>query len=196
MRPKQPELPKIPKGVLHTLVVLGIVALAATAYATLSHPLTSWRKDATRKARLVRSKLADGPEYRREHAEQKEKLERLLAYVDDVNRRVPDEPRESEFLATLNSFAKSSGVVIDDFQRGQSLDAGTHSVVTVTIKARGGHAGIAQLVEAIADLPRLVELIDLDITGSTETNHYPVKMVYALYYGMVTTESNASTATE
>ncbi|MEO0529823.1 MAG: type 4a pilus biogenesis protein PilO [Planctomycetota bacterium] len=184
MRPKQPGLPKLPKAVTHTAAVVCAVAVAAVGFVVINRPLTEWRHDITRRADLVQAKLSEGPALRRRHAEQQQQLDDLLASVEEVNNRLPDQPREGEFLADLSRLAEANEVSIEDFRRGRTLDADTHSVVTVSVTAEGPHRGACAVVDAVSKLPRLAELTHLEIgPGSTE-GVYKMQMTYALYYGM------------
>ena len=191
MQPRQPGSPKLPTGVLYTLAVACAAGVATAGYVVLNRPLNDWRVDLAHKADLVREKLAAGPKLRVQHAEQTAQLESLLQRVEQVNRRVPDQPREGEFLADLSRLAEEHGVAILDFRRGQSTTTETHSLVTVTVSARGPHTGLCRLLDAIGRLPRLAELTHLEITGQA-ADGYPTQMSYALYYGMATSAPTAS----
>ena len=185
MQPRQQASPKLPTSVLYTLAVLCAVGLVTVGYVVLNRPLTDWRTDLCTRADTLRDQLAAGPKLRLRHAEQSAELESLVARVEQVNRRVPDQPREGEFLADLSRLADEHGVTILDFQRGDSTTTPTHSVVTVTVSTRGPHAGVCGLLDAVGRLPRLAELTDLEIKSGA-SDAYPARMSYALYYGMAT----------
>lgn len=126
------------------------------------------------------------------HAEQELELANLLARVGQVNHRVPESPREGEFLAALSELAATHRVTIEDFRRGKTTDNETHSVVTVSIKARGSHADLCALLDALANLPRLVELTHLAIQSEPNATGYPAEFTYALYYGLSTTQDETA----
>lgn len=184
MRPRQPGLPNLPKGVLYTLTIVCAVGGSALAYTIIQRPLNDWRRGVIRRADLVRAQLSDGPSLQRQHAERKQQLEALLDRVELVNRRIPDEAREGEFLTDLTRVAEEHGVTIDDFRRGAASSTSTHWVVSVSVKAHGDHAGVCGLVDAVADLPRLAELTEAQIESKPEPGGYPVQLTYALYYGI------------
>lgn len=196
MQPKQTGLPRLPLGVLYLLVIASAGALASLACATLNQPLTSWRTDIARRAELVREKLSEGPALRREHAEQQRELENLMTRVEEVNRRIPDEPREGEFLADLTRLAGEYGVAIEDFRRGVSESTETHSLVSVSVNVRGDYRGICGLIEGVSKLPRLAELTQLTVRREAGDASYPVNLTYALYYGLVTAGDASSDAAE
>ncbi|QDT69040.1 Pilus assembly protein, PilO [Planctomycetes bacterium MalM25] len=192
MQPQQPGLPKLPTGVLYTLAIVCAVVGFALAYTIIHRPLNDWRRGVLRRSDLVRAQLTDGPELRRQHAERKQQLEALLDRVELVNHRIPDEPKEGEFLSDLSRLAEEHGVTIEDFRRGATSTAGTHSMVSVSVKARGGHAGVCRLVDAVSKLPRLAELTELQIESQSDPTAYPVQLTYALYYGMATPSAEAA----
>lgn len=167
------------------------VGVAGVGYFALNRPLTGWRLELANKAELVREKLSEGPALKAVHAEQERELAQLLERVEQVNRRVPNEPREGEFLAALSRTAEAHGVTIEDFRRGQSLDAATHSTVSVSINVRGPHEGLCQMLDMIAKLPRLAELTHLEIEGPANSEGYPAQLTYSLYYGMASSAMEA-----
>jgi len=170
--------------VWHTLAVGCAIAASAVGYYTLIEPLDEWRSGLVERSDQVRQKLAEGPKLRSEHAEQKKQLDDLLARVEQVNRRVPQQPREGAFLADLSRLADRHGVALEDFSRGEAIDATTHSVVTVSVRARVPHAGLCRLLHGVAELPRLAELTRLRIDTNAAGPRYPAEMTFALYYGM------------
>ncbi len=187
MRPQQPGLPNLPTGVLYTLAIVCAVGASALAYTIIHRPLNDWRRGVIRRGDIVRAQLSDGARLRRQHAEHQQQLEALLQRVELVNRRIPEEAREGEFLSDLTRLADEHGVAIEDFRRGATSETQTHSVVSVSVKARGGHAGVCGLVDAVANLPRLAELTQIQIDAkSAASDDYPVQLTYALYYGMAT----------
>lgn len=195
MQPRQPGLPKMPLGVSYTVAVLCAFVIAASGYFVIRKPLTAWRQSVTQRAESVRLKLADGPTLRRRHAEREQELEDLLARVELVNLRIPDQAREGEFLADLSQIATKHHVTIDDFRRGETTETATHSLVSISIRAEGPYRGLCGLVEAIAQLPRLAELTQLKLTSDTNDNEYPIELTYALYYGMATPPPAKTVAT-
>jgi len=186
MQSRQSELPRLPVRVLHVVAAVIAVAVASLACATLNQPLKTWRRDLDRRAELVREKLTQGPTLRLEHAKQTQELEELHARVEEVTRRIPDQPREGEFLADLTRLAEEQSVAIEDFQRGAAIETAGYSAVTVSVRLRGGYRGVCQLVEEISKLPRLAELTEMVIRRETDTNDRSVSVTYALYYGLTT----------
>lgn len=182
----------MPTGVLYTLAIICAVGTSALAYTLVNRPLNDWRRGVIHRGDLVRAQLSDGPNLRRQHAERQQQLQALLERVELVNRRIPDQAREGEFLSDLTRLASEHGVSIEDFRRGAISDTGTHSVVNVSVKARGGHAGVCGLVDAVANLPRLAELTRVQIDSQSDASGYPVQLTYALYYGIATPTAAAT----
>lgn len=192
MQPKQPGLPKVPIAVVYTGVFACAVAMASLAFFAINGPLTEWRQDISRRVELVQARLSEGPALRRHHAEQQKELDNLLASVEQVNNRLPSQPREGEFLADLTRLADEHAVSIEDFRRGQTVESDTHSLVTVTVTAEGPHGGICAVVGAVSTLPRLAELTHLEVHPSERDGIYDLQMAYALYYGMATTDGSTN----
>lgn len=186
MQPRQRELPKIPTTVQNAGAIVCAAALALLGYMAVHQPLRSWLSSVESDMLQVQAKLKQGPALRRQHAEQQRLHEQLLQRVELVNSRIPDQPREGEFLADVSRLAGEHGVVIQDFRRGSTVETPTHSVVSVTLTARSSHGGLCGLIDAIAGLPRLAELRSLDIRPNGDSEARPVTLTYDLYYGMST----------
>lgn len=186
MQSRQSGLPRLPVRVLYVVAAVSAVAIASLACATFNQPLKTWRKDLDRRAELVREKLTQGPALRLEHAKQTQELEELRERVEEVTRRIPDQPREGEFLADLTRLAEQQSVAIEDFQRGAAIETAGYSAVTVSVNLRGSYSDVCLLVEEISKLPRLAELTEMVIRRETETNDRSVSVTYALYYGLTT----------
>ncbi|MEQ8847530.1 type 4a pilus biogenesis protein PilO [Botrimarina sp.] len=129
-------------------------------------------------------KLDEAPELRLQHDAMRRELSDLRGRVEAVSRRVPDSPREGEFLSDLSRIGASHGVSIDDFRRGGATDTPTHSVVTVAATARGTYAGLCSLVEEVAGLPRLTEVVSLKATPGRARDDHRFRLTYALYYAL------------
>ncbi|WP_197526475.1 type 4a pilus biogenesis protein PilO [Botrimarina colliarenosi] len=157
--------------------------------------MISWRNDIAHRADLVREKLAGGPALRRDHAEMQRELEGLLARVEEVNNRIPDDPNEGDFLSDLTRLAREGDVAIEDFRRGATSVSPTHSAVTVTVNLRGSYRGVCGLIDGVAKLPRLAELTQLTLRRGLDGTEYAVSMTYALYYGLVTAADENAVAT-
>lgn len=184
MQPGQSAIPKPPKGIVYAAAIASAAIVASVGYAVGHRPLAQWRADVSKRADFVREKLVEGPALRREQATHKKELEDLLTRVEEVNRRVPDTPREGEFLADLSGLGASLGVTIDGFRRGRVVQTPTHSVVTVVATASGRYRGLCELVEGIATLPRLVEITELRIAPNPNDEQHQLNVTYALYYAM------------
>ena len=184
MQPSQRELPKLPIAIVYVIALASAACVAFVAYFVIHTPLQSWRDSVERDVAAVRTNLSKGPALRRRHAEKKQLLAELLERVEVVNRRIPDQPREGEFLASLSRLAQQHNVTIEDFRRGRMTEAPTHSVVSVSVTARASHGSLCALVDSVANLPRLAELTNLEVESDGDRDGYPVTLSYDLYYGM------------
>lgn len=192
MQPGQPRGPRLPLGVWHAGAIACALTLSTLAYATLNRPLTAWREDVDRRADLVRAKLAGGPALRRRHAEKQRELRGLVDRVDVVNKRIPDDPREGEFLADITRLAAQNDIDIEDFRRAKNQSTATHSTVTVELKATGAHRGLCGLIDGVAALPRLAEMTRLDVRRASDGDRHAIEMTYALYYGLASNTAPGS----
>ncbi|WP_197525114.1 type 4a pilus biogenesis protein PilO [Botrimarina hoheduenensis] len=172
-------------------VGLGVLALI---YLTASQPLITWRASLANQTRNLRLSLQEAPGVRSRHSVLKSQLDGLLTRVEDVTKRMPNEPRDDEFLADLSRIAREKGVQLEDFRRGTVSQDKTHSSLNVMVTARANHAGLCGLIDAVQRLPRLAELNEMQITGAAQGETYPVLLQYTLYYAAVTNDTAATPA--
>lgn len=182
MQSRQPGSPTLPTAAIGLVSLLAGIAVLSVVYLSASAPITSWRAELSERTRQLRSALREGPTLRRNHAALSEQYDGLMTRVADVVKRMPDEPRDDEFLADISRLAAEHGVRIEDFRRGSVSEATTHASVTVMLTARATYAGLCGLVNAIDELPRLAELDALSVSSDPQSDEYPVKLQYTLYY--------------
>jgi Tfp pilus assembly protein PilO len=189
MQPGQPTGPKLPTGASHALALGCALAIGLFAYVALYRPLAAWREDLDRKSSLVRERLGNGSELRREHATLVAELDELRARVQRVSARVPDEAEEGTFLADLSRLARDHDVRIHDFRRSSVETHDTHAVMAVAVTADGSHAGLCSFLAGLDELPRLAPLRRLTIERGELEARYNVQFECSLYYAMRTPEA-------
>lgn len=182
MQSRQSGIPTLPTAAIGLVALLAATAVMAMVYLGASAPITSWRADLSTQTEQLRSALHNGPELRRTHAALSKQYDELMTRVADVIERMPDQPRDDEFLADVSRLAESCGVFIEDFRRGAVTQAETHASVTVMLTARAPYQGLCKLVHAIDELPRLSELKELSVESEPGSEDYPVTLHYTLYY--------------
>lgn len=193
MQPERPALPNLPKAAFHAVAFGCVLLIVGVSYVAGYRPLDDWRRGVAVRAETVRANLAEAPHIRRLHAEKSLELQELLASVEAVGRRVPERPREGEFLGDVSRVAEANGVTIHDFRRGQVKSAATHSAVSITVEGEGGYRGICGVLDAVAKLPRLASLTKLSVETGPTAKRYEFELRYVLYYGLSAPEKLADT---
>lgn len=103
--------------------------------------------------------------------------------LEDLLTRIPESPRESEFLAQLTQLARSSGMTISRYTPGQSREETTHADLEVSLSARASYESICRFFDGLADLQRLCHVTRLKIVAPEPGQlTYPVDMTLRIFF--------------
>src|SRR4051794_16306189 len=99
---------------LHGLGVLGLVVGSWVLAKGVYEPLEERREDCLVQSARLDALLADSGQIRAEHTRLNAALKQLQDQRDSLQRRVPDDPREAEFLEQVTEVARDAGLHIHD----------------------------------------------------------------------------------
>jgi len=164
----------------------GMGAFAAAAIVLIVQfavyrPLDAQIAECTRQTEKLERLLASEEQLRQEHARRGEELAAAREQAALLKDRIPDEPRETEFLAQVSQLAGESGVTIQDYRPGVVTPKGAYSTMPVNLACVGGHQGICGLVHGLRELPRHSTMVRLEIDSREPTKHYGLNMSLGLY---------------
>lgn len=135
--------------------------------------------------------LARAGEVRVEHKNLTAKLEQLETNAVTMRQRIPEQPREAEFLKQVAQAADDEGLKIHRYERGSIDRKLTHSEFTVRLSCEGDYRAIVGFLDRLAKLSRVATVHSMSLTsGTTET--YPFDLSLVLYYGAQTPEARGS----
>ena len=103
--------------------------------------------------------------------------------VQELNKRVPGQPRESEFLAQLTQLARTSGMSINGYDPGMEEQDGASAAIKVQLKGTASFGGICRFLNGLDQLPRLCRLTDLSVVVSDPHQEiYPVDLTLRIFF--------------
>ena len=184
MQSRNHNQPIFPTWLAHAYGLGCAATVLAFAYWAGYGPLTAWRQENIQRLAVLHEKIAEGPSIREAHRSQALELQSLLTRVQEVNRRVPDDPNEGEFLADLSRLAKEHDVNISDFRSVPTPSSAEHSCLCISLTGEGTHADISRFLDETQQLDRLVQLRKLNIDPRGDGEMLPFRLEYALYYGL------------
>lgn len=184
MQPTQPLHPKLFLVLAHSLGLLATALVLAAAYAFGYRPLLTQQEVCEHRTEQLRGLLNNAIQVRRAHVQLTKEFEDLNARVARSAALTPTDAEESQFLADATRIAGESGLVIEDYRRGQTRHLATHSELNLTLSARGGHDGICRFLASMERLPRAKQITELSVSSSDRTTDYPFEVAYTLYFGL------------
>ncbi|MEZ6052687.1 MAG: type 4a pilus biogenesis protein PilO [Planctomycetaceae bacterium] len=103
--------------------------------------------------------------------------------LEELLTRIPESPRESEFLAQLTQLARQSGMTISQYTPGKAQQEKTHADLEVSLQADASYESICRFLYGLADLPRLCHVTSLSLAApAPEQTIYPVEMTLRIFY--------------
>lgn len=97
--------------------------------------------------------------------------------------RIPETPRESEFLAQITHLARTCRLKIQRYHPREPVNEGTHTALEVQLDASADYEGICTFLDGLRTLDRLCRVTRLRIQAvETETQQLPIEMTLRIYY--------------
>jgi Tfp pilus assembly protein PilO len=135
--------------------------------------------------------LSQADEVRVEHKQLTERLAQLETNAVTMRQRIPEQPREAEFLKQITQAADDEGLKIHRYERGSLERKSTHSEFTVRLSCEGDYHAVVGFLDRLAKLSRVASVQTMSLTaGNTEI--YPFDLSLVLYYGAQVAEGGAS----
>jgi Tfp pilus assembly protein PilO len=166
---------------LNGLGALAAVAIVLIVQFVVYRPLDAQLAACTRRTEQLEGLLAREEPFRQEHARLSEELSAAREQATLLKDRIPEEPRETEFLAQVSQLAGESGVSIQDYRPGTVTSKGSYSTMRVDLTCEGGHEGICGVVDGLRELPRHSTVVRLEIDSRQPKEHYGMNMCLGLY---------------
>lgn len=178
-----------PNQILRTLRlglnVVGVLAAAAVvligAWIVLG-PLARNTAEASRRMETLEHLLCDEGRVRAEHAGLRRQLEAARQQDAALQKRIPNEPHEADFLAQVSHAAGALGLQITDYRPGVLTSGRPLSTMRVELSCEGNYQGICGLLDRLRELPRHSTVIRLEIDAGASPDRYTAKIGLELYF--------------
>jgi Tfp pilus assembly protein PilO len=169
---------------LHGLGALGLLGGAWLLTVGVYGPLEEHREDCmVQSARLDRL-LDDSTQIRAENARLTAALKKLQEQRDSLQRRVPDDPREAEFLEQVTEVARDAGLHIHDYRPGTVTATGEYSRMEIGLSCACTYPGMCDFLHRLATLPRLANVTKMEVLAPSPEEMYTVNLTLIIYFGV------------
>lgn len=168
---------------LHGLGAMATAALVWLAAALVFGPLGERTAARVAERDELDGVIGRGAAIRAEHARLAEELAAARERESMLQTRIPDAPRETDFLAQVTRLGEEVGLEIIDYRPGAPVSGASYCVVQVDLVCRGGYAEVCRFLAELPTLPRqsTVSRLQIDDDASTKLS---VKISLLLYFGV------------
>jgi Tfp pilus assembly protein PilO len=182
---------RLTSWLIHLSGVLGLAAGIGLYQAVVSALIVREQHEIAAEAADKEQFLTRADEVRVEHKQLTERLDQLETNAVTMRQRIPEQPREAEFLKQVAQAADEEGLKIHRYERGSLDRKSTHSEFTVRLSCEGDFQAIVGFLDRLSKLSRVATVHSMSLTAGT-TEVYPFDLSLVLYYGAQATEARAS----
>lgn len=176
---------------VHLAGVLSLVAGGALYQAVVSTLIDREKREIAAESVEKEKFLAQAQDVRAEHKALTTRLEQLENNAVNMRQRIPEQPREAEFLKHVTQAADDEGLKILRYERGPIDRKPTHSEFTVRLSCEGDYRAVVGFLDRLAKLPRVATVRSMSLTSGATTT-YPFDLSLVLYYGAQSAEVRGS----
>jgi len=166
---------------LHGLGLAIVLGAAGIGYALALRPLDATIHGLDGRSVELQAALENAPAVRAEHERLRRALVAMEAGGAGLEKRVPDEPLEAEFLSQAAHAASQAGLQIGDYRPGVVRTSGHCSQMEIQLSCQGPYRSICDFLDRLAALPRLSQVERLEITAAGPEG-YPVTLWLLVYF--------------
>ena len=167
--------------------IIHAAGVSAMAFAWLSFyfgffaPTTRRIEDLHQRTMGLRSLVAGSDEVLAEHAALNTRLTELRNAASDVRQRMQHSSSQ-DFVSEATQLASELGLEMELCTAGAPQPFGSHSQVAITCKFRGSYPAICQFFATIDHTTQIAKISDLVLETAKNSQAYPVKATFQLYY--------------
>jgi Tfp pilus assembly protein PilO len=177
---------------LHYAGVLILVVCLSTGYSFLHAPAEQTITETSNRIDELMQSVQNAGVIREQHGIVSAKLREVTTRIANVQRRVPNEAADGEFLKQVTDLAKAENLSIKDFQPSNPELKNGYAELQVTLKGEGSFGSICTFVDRLNKLARLSKIKDLSLTSETDATKYPMTATLVIYFGLRGNEAEAN----
>ncbi len=171
-------------AMLHAAGAIITVALAVVLYLVLYAPLDRRHTHVVAHTASLDALLDRASDVRGEHAKLSESLAEIMKRSEALHRRVPQEPREVEFLTQVTEAANVEHLIIRGYHPSTIVNKQGYSQMEVTLNGEGTYYSICGFLDRIDRLPRMSSVVKMDIRSESPTIDYPIELTLVIYFNL------------
>lgn len=163
MNPTVEKIIKLPayQRILLLLLLLGVIAGAFVWFVFL--PQQEELKRLQEESRRLEVRLQQDQRIANNLPKFQAEYERLKKRLEDALTELPNKQEIPSLLTSIAAVAKDNGLDVVRFQPGGEVNKGFYAEVPVSLRLSGTYHQVALFSYAVSKLPRIVNLVNLDL---------------------------------
>jgi Tfp pilus assembly protein PilO len=162
-------------GIITAVIVMAVACLHWG-------PLNRDADDSIQRLVALHVLLGDERHVRADHARLRRQLDEALIEEAAIQKRIPREPQEAEFLAQISEAAGKVGLQIADYRPGVMVAGKVTSTLRVELACEGDYRAICTLLDRLQQLPRYSTVARLEIGPGNSSERHLAKLCLELYF--------------
>ncbi|HEV3003168.1 MAG TPA: type 4a pilus biogenesis protein PilO, partial [Pirellulales bacterium] len=158
---------------LHAGGLLAVVVAACAVHCFVCRPLLQERAEGLDRLGQLDGLLAGAEPIRQGYESLKQSLADAREREAALLSRIPQTPREAEFLALVSDLAGKVELRLRDYRPGETRVRATYSELEIGMSCEGSYQSICGFLDGLNHLPRLTNLTRLEITAQEGRDVYP-----------------------
>jgi Tfp pilus assembly protein PilO len=171
---------------LHAIGLAAVLATAGIGYALVLRPLDARIDELDGRSQQLQASLQNAHVVRAQAQRLRGAVAAMEAKSAELQKRVPDEPLEGEFLSQLTQAAGQAGLKIGDYRPGVVRTGEKCSQMAVQLSCQGPYRSICDFLDRLSALPRLTQVEKLDVSASGPDG-CPVSLSLVVYFRLTKT---------
>lgn len=172
---------------LHLCGLAVAVVMGYGTWALAIQPLQQQHHQLATRGRAEQQLQSQRDDIQKKHREIEGQVADFEGSFSHAISRLPETPRESEFLAQITHLARTCKLKIQRYHPREPVNEGTHTALEVQLDASADYAGICQFLDGLRTLARLCRVTRLRVHAvDSGAPLLPVEMTLRIYYAPLT----------
>ena len=167
---------------LHGVGLAVAILLVAAAYIAIVLPIDRELAELSEREAQLQQLLNRSDQIRADRKNLKMELASARGRIQKMERSIPREPSEADFLAQIAEAAGQVGLQIEDYRPGDSTQERNYSRMEVLLSGNGSYGSICDFLERVQRFPRLSRIIHFEVSALDNVDRYPFKLTLAVFF--------------
>ena len=168
--------------ILHAVGIAVTAVLVSGIIFLFIRPMDDRETELAQKAKELTASLDFEDAVQSEHELLTAKTLEAGDMTETLLERLPNVPRESEFLGQITTLAREVGLSIVDYRPGNVSEKNGYKQMTLALSSDGSYVSVCSFLHQIHQLPRLSRVLALDVAPLGEGVAYKMMLTLTIFF--------------